>query len=83
MLFRSYGIALYLWDVAERDYVELQRRASEDDIALKKLVVAYTQRVLELDPGTTPEKEQIMEVLGIKDLSVDNIREALTKKEII
>ena len=79
----QYGIALYLWDVAERDYVELQRRASEDDIALKKLVVAYTQRVLELDPGTTPEKEQMMEVLDIKNLDVDSIRESLSKKGVI
>lgn len=76
----QYGIALYLWDAAERDFVELQRQAATNDVALKQLVVAYTQRNLELDPGTMPEKEQMMEVLGIEDLDVDAIRESLTKK---
>ena len=79
----QFGIALYLWDSAERDFVELQRKASNDDNALKRLVVSYTQRVLELDPGTTPEKDQMCEVLGIDDLSVDNIRESLSKKGVI
>ena len=79
----QFGIALYLWDAAERDYVELQRRAVSDDIALKQLVVAYTQRVLELDPGTMPDKDQMIEVLDIKDLDVDSIRESLTKKGVI
>jgi Rad52/22 family double-strand break repair protein len=79
----QFGIALYLWDAAERDYVELQRRASTDDLALKQLVVAYTNRVLELDPGTIPDKDQMCEVLDIKDLDVDAIRESLTKKGVI
>ena len=79
----QFGIALYLWDSAERDFVELQRKASNDDNALKRLVVSYTQRVLELDPGTTPEKDQMCEVLGIDDLTVDNIRESLSKKGVI
>lgn len=79
----QFGIALYLWDAAERDYVELQRRSVSDDIALKQLVVAYTQRVLELDPGTMPDKDQMIEVLDIKDLDVDSIRESLTKKGVI
>lgn len=79
----QFGIALYLWDAAERDYVELQRRAATDDIALKQLVVSYTQRVLELDPGSMPDKDQMMEVLDIKDLDVDTIRESLTKKGVV
>lgn len=79
----QYGIALYLWDAAERDYVELQRQATTNDVALKQLVVAYTQRALELDPGTMPEKEQMMEVLSIEDLDVDSIRESLTKKGVL
>ena len=79
----QFGIALYLWNEAERDFVELQRQASKNDTALKQLVVAYTQRVLELDPGTMPEKDQMCEVLGVEDLSVDNIRDAFSKKGII
>lgn len=79
----QFGIALYLWEAAERDFVELQRRASTDDIALKQLVVAYTVRTLELDPGTVPEKEQMCEVLGIEDLKVASIRESLKEKGVI
>jgi hypothetical protein len=47
----QYGIALYLWKEAERDFIVLQKSAASNDVALKQLVVAYTQRVLELDPG--------------------------------
>lgn len=79
----QYGIALYLWDAAERDFVELQRQASKNDVALKQLVVAYTQRALELDPGSMPEKDQMMEVLDIEDLDIESIREALTKKGVL
>ena len=79
----QFGIALYLWDSAERDFVELQRQAATNDVALKQLVVAYTQRILELDPGTMPEKDQMCEVLGIKDLSVEDIRASLTEKGVI
>jgi hypothetical protein len=79
----QFGIALYLWSEAERDFVELQRQASKNDIALKQLVVSYTQRVLELDPGSMPEKDQMCEVLGIKDLDIDSIRESFSKKGII
>lgn len=79
----QYGIALYLWDAAERDFVELQRQASKNDVALKQLVVAYTQRVLELDPGTMPEKDQMQEVLDTEDLDIESIREALTKKGVL
>ena len=79
----QYGIALYLWDAAERDFVELQRQASKNDTALKQLVVSYTQRALELDPGSMPEKDQMMEVLDIEDLDIESIREALTKKGVL
>jgi hypothetical protein len=79
----QYGIALYLWDAAERDFVELQRQANKNDLALKQLVIAYTQRSLELDPGTMPEQDQIMEVLDIEDLKVESIREALTKRGVL
>lgn len=79
----QFGIALYLWDAAERDYVELQRRAGNDDVALKRLAVAYTNRVLELGPDTTPTKDQMLEVLGVADLEVATIRNILSKKEII
>jgi hypothetical protein len=79
----QFGIALYLWSEAERDFVELQRQASKNDIALKQLVVSYTQRVLELDPGSMPEKDQMCDVLGIKDLDIDSIRESFSKKGII
>ena len=79
----QYGIALYLWDAAERDFVELQRRAANDDVALKQLVVAYTQRTLEMDPGTMPEKDDMMKVLGIDNLDVDSIRTTLTGRGVI
>jgi hypothetical protein len=79
----QYGIALYLWDAAERDFVELQRRAASDDVALKQLVVAYTQRTLEMDPGTMPEKDDMMKVLGIDNLDVDSIRTTLTGRGVI
>jgi hypothetical protein len=79
----QFGIALYLWDVAERDFVELQRRAKTDDGALKHLVVAYTQRVLELDPGTNPDPTAILDVLGLDEWDTSNARTILTKKGVI
>jgi hypothetical protein len=79
----QYGIALYLWKEAERDFIVLQKSAASNDVALKQLVVAYTQRVLELDPGTVPEKEQMCEVLGIEDLSIPAIRASLSNKGVL
>ena len=79
----QYGIALYLWKEAERDFIALQKSASNNDVALKQLVVAYTQRVLELEPGVMPEKDQMCEVLGIEDLSVPAIRESLSNKGVL
>ena len=79
----QYGIALYLWKEAERDFVALQKSAANNDVALKQLVVSYTQRVLELEPGVMPEKEQMCEVLGIEDLSIPAIRESLSNKGVL
>jgi len=79
----QYGIALYLWDSAERDFVELQRQAAKSDTALKQLVVAYTQRSLELDPGIMPEKDQMLSALGVEDLDVDTIRKAFTTQGVL
>ena len=79
----QYGIALYLWKEAERDFIVLQKSAASNDVALKQLVVAYTQRVLELDPGTVPEKEQMCEVLCIEELSIPAIRESLSNKGVL
>lgn len=79
----QFGIALYLWKEQERDLVALQKRAATDDIALKQLVMLYAQQILELDPGTMPDKDEIIKALGVKDLEVDTIRESFTKKGII
>ena len=79
----QYGIALYLWKEAERDFIALQKSAANNDVALKQLVVAYTQRVLELEPGVMPEKDQMCEVLGIEDLTVPAIRESLSNKGVL
>ena len=79
----QFGIALYLWKEAERDFIVLQKSAVSNDVALKQLVVAYTQRVLELDPGTVPEKEQMCEVLGIEELSIPAIRASLSNKGVL
>ena len=79
----QYGIALYLWKEAERDFVALQKSAASNDVALKQLVVSYTQRVLELEPGVMPEKEQMCEVLGIEELSIPAIRASLSNKGVL
>ena len=79
----QYGIALYLWEEAERAFVEVQRQAATSDVALKQLVVAYTQRVLELDPGVMPEPDQMLEVLGIESWDTTTARNSLTKKGIL
>jgi hypothetical protein len=79
----QFGIALYLWKEAERDFIVLQKSAASNDVALKQLVVAYTQRVLELEPGTVPEKEQMCEVLGIEELTIPAIRESLSNKGVL
>ena len=70
----QFGIALYLWQEAERDFIALQKAASTNDVALKSLAVAYTQRVKEMDPSTMPDKDAIMETLNVSDLSTESIR---------
>jgi len=79
----QYGIALYLWDAAERDFVELQRQAATNDVALKQLVVAYAQRVLELEPGTMPDGEQMLDVLGMSDWDPVVARNNLKEKGVL
>jgi len=70
----QFGIALYLWQEAERNFIALQKAAATNDVALKSLAVGYTQRIHELDPATMPDTDLILETLGSSDLSVDNIR---------
>ena len=70
----QFGIALYLWQEAEREFIALQKAATTNDIALKSLAVAYTQRVKEMDPATMPDKDVIMETLNVSDLSTTTIR---------
>ena len=79
----QYGIALYLWDSAERDFVELQRKATSSDAALKQLVVAYTQRTLELDPGIMPEADQMLDVLEMSDWDPVVARTSLKEKGVL
>lgn len=79
----QFGIALYLWESDEREYVELQRQASTSDAALKQVVVSYTQRMLELDPGVMPSADQMLEVLCMSEWDALVARDILTKKGII
>ena len=79
----QFGIALYLWQEAERDFVALQKSAKTNDIALKSLAVAYTQRIHELDPATMPDKDVIMETLNVSDLSTTTIRGRFTDMGVL
>ena len=79
----QFGIALYLWQEAERDFIALQKAASTNDIALKSLAVAYTNRVHESDPATMPDKEIIMETLNVSDLSTATIRGRFTDMGVL
>lgn len=79
----QYGIALYLWQEAERDFVALQKASKSNDVALKSLAVAYTQRINELDPATLPDKDLIMETLNVPDLTVLTIRGRLTELGVL
>lgn len=79
----QFGIALYLWQEAERDFVALQKAAKTNDIALKSLAVAYTQRVKEMDPATMPDKDVIMETLNVSDLSTTTIRGRFTDMGVL
>ena len=75
----QFGIALYLWQEAERDFIALQKAATTNDIALKSLAVAYTQRIKDMDPATMPDKDTIMETLNVPDLSTTTIRGRFTE----
>lgn len=79
----QFGIALYLWQEAERDFIALQKSAKTNDIALKSLAVAYTQRVKEMDPATMPDKDAIMETLNVSDLSTTTIRGRFTDMGVL
>ena len=79
----QFGIALYLWQEAEREFIALQKAATTNDIALKSLAVAYTQRVKEMDPATMPDKDAIMETLNVSDLSTTTIRGRFTDMGVL
>ena len=79
----QYGIALYLWDEAERNFIALQRQAGNNDVALKGLAVAYTQRTLEMDPAVMPDKEMIQQAMKIDDLGIENMRNRFTQLGVI
>jgi len=79
----QFGIALYLWQEAEREFIALQKAAKTNDIALKSLAVAYTQRVKEMDPATMPDKDAIMETLNVSDLSTTTIRGRFTDMGVL
>jgi len=76
----QFGIALYLWSEEERDFVQMQRAAANDDVALKRLVMEYTIREQGLDPYEQPSREDIIKCLGTEDLSVENMRSILTER---
>lgn len=79
----QFGIALYLWSEEERDFVQTQREAMTNDISLKKLVMEYTIREAELDPYEQPSREDIIRVLGIDDLTVENMRAVLVERGVL
>jgi hypothetical protein len=68
----QFGIALYLWDEEERDFVALQRKAMKSDAGLKELVVTVLER-----NGQDATKENMMAFFGIKDVTPANLRGAL------
>jgi hypothetical protein len=76
----QFGIALYLWSEEERDFVQMQRAAANDDVGLKRLVMEYTIRQQGLDPYEQPSREDIMKCLGTEDLSVENMRSILVER---
>lgn len=79
----QYGIALYLWSEDERNFVQKQRDAMSDDVALKKLVMDYTIRELGLDPSEQPSREDIVKCLGIDDLSIEHMRAVMAARGVI
>ena len=79
----QFGIALYLWSEDERNFVQKQRDAMSDDVALKKLVMDYTIRELGLDPTEQPSREDIVKCLGIDDLSIEHMRAVMAARGVI
>jgi hypothetical protein len=79
----QFGIALYLWSEDERNFVQKQRDAMTDDIALKKLVMEYTIRELGLDPNEQPSREDIVKCLGVDDLSIEHMRAVMAARGVI
>jgi hypothetical protein len=68
----QFGIALYLWDEEERDFVALQRKAMKSDAGLKELVVTVLER-----NGQDATKENMLSFFDIKDVTPANLRGAL------
>jgi hypothetical protein len=79
----QFGIALYLWSEDERNFVQKQRDAMTDDVALKKLVMEYTIRELGLDPNEQPSREDIVKCLGVDDLSIEHMRAVMAARGVI
>ena len=79
----QFGIALYLWNEDERNFVQKQRDAMNDDVALKRLVMEYTIRELGLDPHEQPSREDIVKCLGIDDLSIEHMRAVMAARGVI
>jgi hypothetical protein len=79
----QFGIALYLWSEDERNFVQKQRDAMSDDVALKKLVMEYTIRELGLDPNEQPSREDIVKCLGVDDLSIEHMRAVMAARGVI
>tara|TARA_R110000822_G_scaffold218831_1_gene353171 strand:- start:73 stop:705 length:633 start_codon:yes stop_codon:yes gene_type:complete len=79
----QFGIASYLWDEAERGFIALQKAAKSNDVALKQLAVAYTNRLHESESTVMPDKEIIMEALSIDDLSTSTIRGRLADMGVL
>ena len=76
----QFGIALYLWSEDERDFVQMQREAANDDVALKRLVMEYTIRELGLDPYEQPSRDDIIKCLGTEDLGAASMRSILVER---
>ena len=74
----QFGIALYLWDEEERDFVALQRKAMKSDAGLKELVVSILAR-----NGQEPTKDNMMSFFNIKDVTPESLREALTSQGLL
>jgi len=78
----QFGIATYLWDETERDYIQAQREAATDDKALKRLAMLYTSSLHGLGPDEQPTKEQIIKTFG-EDLTPDNMRAILKERGVL